>query len=211
MINKGLGESQQKILEHLKRRGSSTIPAIAADLDLNVETVRTHLRALGSEGLAQRVGSRRSGPGRPEILYGLTDAAETWFPNRESEVLKELTTYLQTAGEQEVVNEFFADYVGRRRSVAMSRVEGLSGEARLDEVARILTEDGFMAEVQVDDEGKRVLRLSHCPLRQLVDVTRAPCRAELSFVRDLLGERLARVSYIPTGDSACCYALVEGR
>lgn len=211
MITKGLGESQQKILEHLKRRGSSTIPAIAADLDLNVETVRTHLRALGSEGLAQRVGSRRSGPGRPEILYGLTDAAETWFPNRESEVLKELTTYLQTAGEQEVVNEFFADYVGRRRSVAMSRVEGLSGEARLDEVARILTEDGFMAEVQVDDEGKRVLRLSHCPLRQLVDVTRAPCRAELSFVRDLLGERLARVSYIPTGDSACCYALVEGR
>lgn len=211
MINKGLGESQQKILEHLKRRGSSTIPAIAADLDLNVETVRTHLRALGSEGLVQRVGSRRRGPGRPEILYGLTDAAETWFPNRESEVLKELTTYLQTAGEQEVVNEFFADYVGRRRSVAMSRVEDLSGEARLHEVARILTEDGFMAEVQTDEEGRRVLRLSHCPLRQLVDVTRAPCRAELSFVRELLGERLVRVSYIPTGDAACCYTLVEGR
>ncbi len=53
MINTGLGESQQRILEHLKRRGSSTIPAIAADLDLNVETVRTHLKALGSHGLAQ--------------------------------------------------------------------------------------------------------------------------------------------------------------
>jgi predicted ArsR family transcriptional regulator len=92
----------------------------------------------------------------------------------------------------------------------MARVEDLSGEARLQEVARILTEEGFMAEVQTDDEGRRVLRLSHCPLRKLVDVTRAPCRAELSFVRELLGERLARVSYIPTGDSACCYTLVEG-
>ena len=67
-----------------------------------------------------------------------------------------------------------------------------------------------IGEVQTDDEGKRVLRWSHCPLGQLVNVTKAPCRAELSFVRDLLGQRLSRVSYIPTGDSACCYTLVEG-
>jgi predicted ArsR family transcriptional regulator len=210
MINRGLGESRQRILEHLKRRGSSTIPTISADLDLNVETVRTHLKALGSDGLTQRVGSRRSGPGRPEILYGLTDAAEAWFPNRESDVLRELTTYLQGAGDTGLVHEFFADYVGRRRSAALARVEGLGGAARLEEVASILTEDGFMAEVQNEERGRRVLRLSHCPLGQLVDVTKAPCRAELSYVRELLGERLARVSYIPTGDSACCYAIGEG-
>lgn len=207
MINRGLGESQRKILEHLKRRGSSTIPAIAADLGLNVETVRTHLRALGSDGLAHRVGSRRSGPGRPEILYGLTEVAEAWFPNRESDILRELMAYLQNAGESSMVNEFFADYVGRRQSAVLSRVENLSGDARLEEVAHVLTEDGFMAEVQSDDEGQRVLRLSHCPLRRLVDITKAPCRAELSYVQDLLGERLVRVSYIPTGDSACCYAI----
>jgi len=210
MINRGPGDSQRRILEHLKRRGSSTIPVIAADLDLNVETVRTHLRSLGSEGLAERVGTRSSGPGRPEILFGLTGAAETLFPNRESEVLRELTSYLEDTGEKGVLNDFFSDYVGRRRSAAMSRVVELSGEARLQEVARILTEDGFMAEVKTDSDGTRVLRLSHCPLGQLVDVTRAPCRAELAFVQELLGERLARVSYIPTGDSACCYTLIEG-
>jgi predicted ArsR family transcriptional regulator len=43
-------------------------------------------------------------------------------------------------------------------------------------------------------------------MRQLVEATRAPCRAELGFVKELLGERLTRVSYIPSGDSACCYA-----
>lgn len=210
MINKGLGESQQRILEHLKRRGSSTIPAIAADLDLNVETVRTHLRALGSEGLVQRVGSHRRGPGRPEILYGLTDAAEAWFPNREGEILHELAAFLEDDGARDTVNRFFATQVDRRRAAAMARVEGLEGDERLHEVARILTEDGFMAEVQIDAQGRRVLRLPHCPVRQLVRVTRAPCRAELSLVRDLLGERLARVSYIPTGDTACCYSLSEG-
>lgn len=210
MINKGLGESQHRILEHLKRRGSSTIPAIAADLDLHVETVRTHLRALGSEGLAQRVGSRRSGPGRPEILYGLTDAAEALFPNREGEILHELAAFLENDGARDTVNRFFATRVHRRRTAAMARVEGLEGDERLREVARILTEDGFMAEVQVDDQGRRVLRLPHCPIRQLVGITRAPCREELSLVRDLLGERVTRVSYIPTGDNACCYSLTEG-
>lgn len=210
MLNRGLGESQQKILTHLKRRGSSTIPAMAAELGLNVETIRTHLSALGSDGLTQRVGSRRSGPGRPEILYGLTDAAEECFPNRERDILHQLITYLERDGEHEIVNQFFVEHVDRRRATALARVDGLKGEARLQEVARILTEDGFMAEVQTDERGRRVLRLAHCPVRELVNVTRAPCAAELTLVQELVGEHLVRVSYRPTGDRACCYAGTGG-
>ena len=65
MIGSGLGESQQRILKHLKREGTSTIPAIAGDVELNVETVRAHVRALVQYGLVTRIGSRPRGPGRP--------------------------------------------------------------------------------------------------------------------------------------------------
>lgn len=200
-----LGESQQRALNHLKRRGSSTIPDIARSLGLNVETVRAHVRSLRSEGLVERVGRRRNGPGRPEVVYALTDAAEAFFPSLDGALLRDLAAHLEGAGHRALVEGFFEEYIAARRDAAMARVEGLEGDERLDEVARILSDEGFMAEIEIDEAGRRVLRLCHCPLRSVVAVTRTPCRVELDFVRELLGQRLARVSYIPSGDPSCSY------
>ena len=207
MIESGLGESQARILEHLKRRGTSTIPVLAEDVGLNVETVRAHLRALNRDGLVRRGGSRPQGPGRPEILYELTPAAESLFPNREGELLRLLAEYLKTSGKAELLRAFFHEYAEGRRTEAVGRLKGKRGDERLEEVARILSEEGFMAEIEEDDAGRRLLRLCHCPMRNLVEATRAPCRAELGFVSELLGAKLTRVSYIPAGDAACCYVL----
>ncbi len=204
-----IGESQGRILEHLKRRGPGTIPEMAQELDLSVETIRTHLKSLGSDGLVERSGRRRNGPGRPEIVYRLTDRSEAFFPNREGTLLRDLTTYLRDAGQGDLVRGFFDDQIEGRRAVMEERLEGLTPDARMSEVARMLTDEGFMAEVTTHDGGEKRLRLCHCPLRSLVDVTRAPCRSELRFVRELLGKRLVRISYIPSGDASCCYALKE--
>lgn len=209
MIPTRIGETQGLILEQLKRRGSGTIPEIAEELELSVETIRTHLRSLGSEGLVERRGQRRSGPGRPEILYGLTDASEALFPNRGGELLQDLATFLDQRGQGGLVRDFFDEQVERRRAAVRERIESLGDEDRIDAVARVLTEEGFMAEVVTGDEGRKVLRLCHCPMRDLVEVTKAPCRSELGFVREMLGKRLVRTSYIPSGDDACCYALDE--
>lgn len=204
-----IGESQGRIIEHLKRRGSGTIPEMAEALGLSVETIRTHLKSLGREGFVEREGSRRSGPGRPEILYGLTDTAEVLFPNQEGTLLRNLAVFLQDKGQADLVSDFFDDQVERRYDMVRERLEGLDDEDRIEEVARVLTEEGFMADVVTDDEGRQLLQLCHCPMRNLVEVTKAPCRAELRFIREMLGQRLVRVSYIPSGDTSCCYALKE--
>lgn len=201
-----IGESQGRILDHLKRRGSGTIPELAEALELNVETIRTHVKALGSEGLVERRGRRSSGPGRPEIVYGLTGAADALFPDREGELLQDLAVWLEERGQAALVGSFFEEQVERRRAAVQERLQDLEGDARLEEVARVLSDEGFMAEVVTDESDRKLLRLCHCPMRKLVEVTRAPCRAELRFIREMLGDRLARVSYIPAGDSSCCYA-----
>lgn len=207
MILPRIGESQGRILQHLKRQGSATIPEMARALDLSVETVRAHLRSLGSEGLVERRGSRGSGPGRPEIVYGLMEAADDLFPSQEGRLLQDLARFLEARGQSDLVRAFFAEQVARRRAGVRERLEGLAGDERLEEVARVLTEEGFMADVVTDETGRRVLRLSHCPLRNLVDVTQMPCRAELELVREMVGSTLARVRHMPAGDHACCYAV----
>ncbi len=199
-----LGESQRSLLDLLKRRGHATIPALAAEVGLNIETVRGHLKALVQAGFARREGSRRTGPGRPEVVYGLTEEAEALFPRREGETLRELAGYLVKSGQGEVLREFFERRIGGRRADALARVRHLRGRKRVEEVARIFSELGFMAVVEQDDGPPR-LRLCHCPIRELVRSTRIPCGAEIGLIRELLGEELTRVSYMPTGGTSCAY------
>ena len=73
----------------------------------------------------------------------------------------------------------------------------------MEEASRILSELGFMARPDRGVEG--AIRLCHCPLRDVVEVTTIPCRAELGFIRELLGQELTRLSYIPAGDASCTY------
>jgi predicted ArsR family transcriptional regulator len=192
------------LLGILKREGTATIPSLAAEAGLNVETVRHHLQALSDQGLVEREGTRRTGPGRPEVVYALSGEAEQLFPRREGEILRALVVHLKATGNEALLKEFFDVYIGERREAALARVSHLEGHARVEEAARILSELGFMALAQERADSSE-LRLCHCPLREVVEVTRIPCRAELGFVRELVGERLTRLSYIPAGDTSCTY------
>jgi predicted ArsR family transcriptional regulator len=200
----GLGDSQGSILEFLKRAGQATIPQMARALRLNIETVRGHLKALQRSELARRDGHRKRGTGRPEGIYRLTRYAESLFPRLEGEVLRELATYLVQSGQEEALRGFFELRIGSRREAALARVRPLKGTKRLEEVARIFSELGFMAEVEARGQ-ECFVRLCHCPIRDLVDATKIPCQAESAFLAELLAAEPTMVSYIPAGASACSY------
>jgi len=199
-----LSERHRSLLALFKESGPATVPVLAQVLGLNIEAVREHLVTLRARGLVERRSTRADGPGRPAVVYGLTDEAESLFPRHEAEVLRELAAFLRATGREQLLDEFFDRYIERRREAALERLRGLPDIERLQTAAAILSEQGFIA--VVDDNGtKPVLRLCHCPLRELVTVSKVPCRAEAELVRSLLGDGYERVSYIPAGDGSCSY------
>lgn len=196
--------SHRVLLDALKRRGQATVAELAADLDLNVETVREHLQGLMRRELVRRNGTARRGPGRPEGVFGLTDDAEALFPRREGEMLRALGAFLVRKKQTAMLGEFYQDFLAEQRTRALRRVAHLRGRKRLEEVARIFTELGFMP--VIEGTGRNAtLRMCHCPVRALVDATHVPCRAEIGLLNELLGKPTKRVSYIPDGDTACTY------
>lgn len=205
-----LNPSHRGLLDALKRRGRCTIPELARELDLNVETLREHLATLEARQLVQRVGSAKGGLGRPSILYALTESAEALFPRNEGELLRGLSAFLVEGGHTALLRKFYDRQLAERRRAALARVEGLEGEERLQEVLQIFTELGYMPELEEVDGAPR-LRLCHCPVRDMVAATHVPCRAEISLLRDLLGESPQRVSFIPDGADACSYRLAAQR
>lgn len=201
----GLGDTQQAMLLALKRLGDATQAEIAREVPFAPATLREHLQSLVGRGLVQRRGSRRAKPGRPEVVYGLTERGNALFPSRAPDVLRELIVHLLRAGHTRLVERFFSQRVAARRSTALARVRGLTGTARVEAAARVLSEEGFMALVGGTPE-RPTLRLCHCPIRDVVSVTHIPCRYEQRLVAELLGRPLDRIEYLPDGDPACSYS-----
>lgn len=202
----GLGESQRALLEALKRRGESTLAELEGAGELAAETVRSHLQALVAQGLVERSGVLRAGPGRPRVRYRLTAAGDALFPQRDRELLRELAAFLVDTGRTALLEEFFTARLRKKRAAAEARLAGVPADQRLEAVARLLSEDGFLAEVVTDAAGRH-LRLCHCPLRELVEVSRLPCRAEMALVGELVGGPFRRESFIPDGASTCTYSV----
>jgi predicted ArsR family transcriptional regulator len=204
--HQGLGASQQAIIESLRRLGPSTLSELAQRVDLALPTVREHMHVLLGRGLVLETGRRGNGPGRPSTVYGLTEAGRDIFPLREHELLQRLFRHLREQGPAStaLLESFFAHEAQQAYATSRDRLDGLTGRRRLREVSLIMTERGFMAEV--DDSGDRPrLRLCNCPLRHIVEVSHLPCQAEIGFVRELLGEKMARETFMPNGDHTCSY------
>jgi len=203
-----LPPTHRALLDALKHRSRATVPELSLDLDRNIETVREHLRTLTAQRLVRRDGTIQRGPGRPEVAFVLTEDAEALFPRREGEILHALGRYLVDHGKQELLRDFFDTHVATRREAALARVTHLTGRKRLLAVTEILDEMGFMPVLEGTRAAPR-LRLCHCPMRDLVDATDIPCRAEIGLLTELLGARPTRTGYIPDGDCGCSYSLAE--
>lgn len=204
LFGPGLGETQRAILLLLKRLGPATQAEVGREVPFAPATLREHLRTLTAHGFVQRQGNRRGKRGRPEVVYALTRRGDALFPHGEAAVLRDLVVHLAEDGHLELLEQFFADRIAARRPAALARVRGLNGAARFAEVAQILAEDGFMAQVDGSPAGP-TLRICHCPIRDLVDVTQAPCRYEQALIAELLGQPLERVEYLPEGRASCLY------
>jgi DeoR family suf operon transcriptional repressor len=199
------------ILAALKRRGEARAEDLAAALGVTVSALRQHLVALAGEGL---VGHRevRSGPGRPKHLYSLTPAAEALFPKTYDELTNELLDYVSDES-PELLERVFERRRRRRVAGASARVEA-AGPAladRVAELARVLDEDGYLAEV-VDwpESGPGVLRVveHNCAILGVAARYGQACTSELDFIRAVLPDAtIERVSHIMAGQRQCAYEI----
>ena len=74
--SKIMHETRQRIIDFLKEKRKATVEELAAAIDLTPMAVRYHLNVLQADNLIAAFAVRRqSGPGRPQQIYRLTEAA----------------------------------------------------------------------------------------------------------------------------------------
>ena len=104
------------------------------------------------------------------------------------------------------------DARAEQQLVAYRLVVPAEGEAprepRVRALAQQRTDEGYMADVIVDDDGV-VLVEHHCPICTAATACPGFCRSELELFRDTLGTSVTveRTAHILAGDVRCAYRI----
>jgi predicted ArsR family transcriptional regulator len=200
-----LPPTRRAILMAIKRHGPSSSQELARQLGVTSTAVRQQLAQLAEDGLV-RYRADPDGRGRPEHRYALTEAAESLFPKRYGELTNELLGYLG-GPDSEAVKTLFEARRQRRVAAARARVEGMALGEQVHELARILDEDGYLADVAEHDGGWLVSE-HNCAILSVATGFRRACSSELSFLRDVLdGATVERVTHMMEGAHACAYLI----
>jgi DeoR family suf operon transcriptional repressor len=200
-----LAPTRRQILESLKKRGELTADDLAEQLGLTTSGVRQHLVALASDGLVAHR-QVRDGPGRPRHCYHLTPAADALFPRAYSDLTNELLGYASDA-DPELVERLFERRRTRRVDDARDRLKGKDFPHKVEELARILDEDGYLADFQSTPDGQGFLITEHnCAILGVARRYGQACSSEIGFLREALPEAsIERIQHMIAGAHSCAY------
>ena len=194
------------ILMALKKQGRMRAEDMAAQLGITTSAVRQHLTGLHSDGLVE-FEEVRGGPGRPKHLYRLTPAAEELFPKTYSDLTNELLDYAGST-QPGLVDDLFEMRRRRRADEARARLDGKDFDGRVEELTKILDEDGYLADAERLDDGSWRIVEHNCAILGVASRFGQACSSEIGFLRDVMPDaEIERTHHMMGGAHMCAYAV----
>jgi predicted ArsR family transcriptional regulator len=203
----GERKTRRAIAKLLKTEGPIDSAQLAQRLGLTAMAVRQHLYALQREGLV--ASEERPVPiGRPAKFWRLTREADHLFPEAYAELSVALIDSVKDAFGEEGLERVLASRCARQRVDYGKRIRPKDPlESKLNELAKVRTEEGYMAEIRREDDGTFLLVENHCPICAAANACQGFCSTELDLFRSVLGPGITveRAEHIIKGDNRCVY------
>jgi DeoR family suf operon transcriptional repressor len=201
-----LPATRRALLTAVKRRGEARATELAGDLGITVSAIRQHLAGLGADALVDHR-DERSGPGRPKRLYRLTERGDELFPRTYGELTTELLAYAEEE-DPELVERLFERRRQRRVERAKARLAGRPFGDQIEELTRILDEDGYLADSEALPDGTYRIVEHNCAILAVAMRYGHACGTELSFIREVLPDAtVERVAHQLAGARTCAYEI----
>jgi len=196
-------------LNILKERGEATLADLASALNRAPVSVRHHLDILCRQGLVRKAGvRRRNARGRPQHIYVLTEAARSFFPHNYQELAGELLKEMKQSLPKERMMAFFKR-LAAETATGVSFEPHWSLEERLTMAARFLSERGYLARWERQDEGGYLLHMFNCPYDGLSAEHGELCEMDSFLISKLLDLTPRRIMQAAAGHYHCTYLIEE--
>lgn len=179
---------------------------LASRLGVSAMAVRQHLYELQDEQLVNYREESRA-MGRPAKLWQLTPAADRFFPEGYAELtLGLIQSAIEAFGEAGL--ERLLDVKTRHQIEAyQSQIPMRSLQEKLEALAKIRTDEGYMAQIQSLDDGSCLLIENHCSICAAATACTGLCDRELEIFQTVLGQDVSveRTEHIVAGARRCAY------
>lgn len=202
--------SREAIIDILKRSGAQSAAILARELSLTPMAVRLQLYGLEEEGVVTST-PKPAGRGRPTLMWSLTDASTSLFPDNHQglalEMIQSIRDLFGEAGMTQVIDRH-SDIQRDRYAEQLSSARSLPDRVR--RLAALRTEEGYMAEAR-KDQGDWLLIENHCPICAAATACTRLCANELQVFQDALGPdvTITREDHILAGARRCAYRITS--
>lgn len=200
---------KDQILYRLKTQGPQTATELAQQLQVSPMAIRQHLQTLRSDQLVIYEEERQP-VGRPVKLWQLTDNGNKLFPDRHAELVVKLIEGVRQVHGERGMEALLAE---RTRSQIEAYSAQLANAPTWQEkvaiLARLRSQEGYMAEVIEQSPNALLLVENHCSIRAAAQNCSRFCASEWEVFRTLLEPEVTveRVEHILGGDRRCAYLI----
>ena len=202
------GKTRRAIVRLLKQEGAMDSAAMARRLKLTPMAVRQHLYELQTEKMVTAE-ERKVPLGRPAKHWQLTREADRLFPDAYAELSVALIGAIQQTLGAEGMQRVLDARFGQLQAAYQKRIDAAAPiAAKLKELARIRTEEGYMAEVRRDGDAYLFIE-NHCPICAAASSCQGLCLSELELFQSVLGPaaHIERTEHIIAGNRRCVYRI----
>ena len=193
-----------QILVELKRTEPLSAKDLAARLGLSLNAVRHHLKELEAEGVLEYVREHRS-VGAPAFAYRLSAQGQALFPRRYQETLTHILEHVAVRDGRTAAIRMLEAHLEGMAERLKGELAALAPEARVAAVARLRSDDGYMADWEATGPGTATIREHNCAIHAIAERFPEICAAEQRFMEAVLGAAVERRQHILGGCTACEY------
>jgi predicted ArsR family transcriptional regulator len=202
-------KTRRRIVKLLKTDGPLDSATLAERIGVSPMAIRQHLYMLQEQKMV--TAKERPVPlGRPAKYWELTRKADRLFPDAYAELSVSLIESLNDAFGADGLQRILEHRTARQRVSYSARIPAkMPLRKKLQKLAEIRTEEGYMAEVRSEGAGQYLFIENHCPICAAASNCTGLCANELLLFRTILGPgaSVERVEHILAGERRCVYRI----
>ncbi|WP_326533864.1 helix-turn-helix transcriptional regulator [Pseudorhodoferax sp.] len=205
--NQAAASAAERLLFQVKTRGPVSTAQLAQALDMTPEAARQQVHKLLASGLIAGQQEAAIGVGRPRQNWVLTEAGHRRFPDTHAQLSVQLIGAVRQLFGEAGLDRLIAQREDEARALYRRNCTGKTLGKRLEQLAAVRSDEGYMARVERAADGAWLLAEDHCPICAAARSCQGFCRSELQLFQEIVGTgaTVVREQHLLAGAARCVY------
>jgi predicted ArsR family transcriptional regulator len=205
---KNITPKKNQILSILKRNESLSLSSLSALLKISKVAVLKRLKPLEDSHLVERI-TVKSGKGRPQIYFSLTNDGSQVFPKSYAEIATETLQYVEKHFGRDHVRNILMIRAQNLEETYLSQINSQFLENRIDKLSSIRESEGYMSQWNRNSGDTYEILEFNCPIIAVSARYGEACQAEINLFSKVLDAEVEPVQRIVEGKRVCRFLIRE--